>query len=449
MSVAPSSTSKAVAWVPCRGWFSGEPHDGPAWIGVADGRISAISATRPQRGDVVRDGAALYAAPLLADAHVHVYMQPWPIDPARRVPPGSKPFEDEVEDAIARVDAALASGVGLLRDFGDPLGINIEVKRRLAHRGTPAPKMLVCGPGFHRPKKYGRFIGVARETIADICASIDELHRRGQIDFVKLVTTGIVDFANRRVTQSPQFTVEELSRVVGHAHELGYKVASHCSGEDGIDINLAAGVDFLEHGYFIREGQIDRMIEKRIAWTPTLAPVYVQGIHDEATWAPEVRRNIDSILRDHAARIAYAIRRGATVLVGTDAGSPGVEMGCGMRIELERLAAAGMAADELLRMATVGNAAAIGYEAYAPALQVGAAASFALYEHCPWRDIRNLNSLRHLFIAGERVNSPSPIPMGEGRGEGSSTSGSCAQSVKNPHPSPLPEYREREIGSNK
>ena len=349
------------------------------------------------------DDAALYAAPLLADTHVHVYMQPWPVDPARRVPPGTKAFDEEVEDAIARADAALASGVGLLRDFGDPHGINIEVKQRLARRGTLAPELLVCGPGFHRPKKYGRFIGVARETVAEVCASIDELHRRGQIDFVKLVTTGIVDFAHCRVTQSPQFTAEELSQIVEHAHALGYKVGSHCSGEDGIDINIAAGVDFLEHGYFVREDQLDRMIEEGIAWTPTLAPVYVQGSHDEAAWSPEVRRNIEAILSDHAARIASAVERGGTVLVGTDAGSPGVEMGRGIHIELQRLATASIPADKLLRMATVGNAAAVGHDVYTPLLEVGAPASFALYERCPWRDIRHLDSLRHVYVGGARI----------------------------------------------
>ena len=347
--------------------------------------------------------APLFAIPLLADTHVHVYMEPWPVAPAGRALPGSKSFEDEVADALRRVDEALANGVGLLRDLGDPLGINLEVKRRLARRGTPAPELLACGPGFHRPKKYGRFIGLARETVADVIASIDELHTQGEIDLVKLVTTGIVDFAQARVKQAPQFTADELSAVVAHAHERGYKVASHCSGPDGIDINLAAGVDFIEHAYFIREDQIDRMTEQRACWTPTLAPVHAQRLHDECGWPADVRRNIDAILDEHLARVAYAVGKGARVLVGTDAGSPGVEMGRGTRVELERMQRAGIDPPKLLHMATVGNARAVGVSAYSPTLEVGAAASFALYERCPWRDVRNLDSLRHVFLTGQRI----------------------------------------------
>jgi imidazolonepropionase-like amidohydrolase len=191
--------------------------------------------------------------------------------------------------------------------------------------------------------------------------------------------------------------------VVTHAHERGYKVASHCSGSEGIDINLAAGVDFIEHGYFIREDQIDRMIERGIAWAPTLAPVYAQATHGECGWPDDVRRNIEAILQEHVARIAYAVGRGATVLAGTDAGSPGVEMGGALRIELERLASAGIPAERLLRMATDENARAVGAERYSPAMAVGGPASFAMYERCPWRDIRNLDSLRHVFCSGQRI----------------------------------------------
>jgi imidazolonepropionase-like amidohydrolase len=54
-------------------------------------------------------------------------------------------------------------------------------------------------------------------------------------------------------------------------------------------------------------------------------------------------------------------------------------------------------------MATVGNARAIGAKDHAATLQIGAPASFALYERCPWRDVRNLDSLRHVFVAGQRV----------------------------------------------
>ena len=404
MITAAQRTSTAVGWIPCQGWFSGRPHDEPAWIGIdACGRIARVTNSPPIGEDFLLDERSLFAAPLLADTHAHVYLDPRPVAPSQRAVPGSKAFEDEVAHAIRRVDHALSCGIGLLRDMGDPHGINLEVKRRLERRDTCAPEMLVCGPGFHRPNRYGRFLGVCRESVGDICSSIDDLHRQGNIDFVKVVTTGIVDFKERRVKQPPQYSTQELSQVVEHAHELGYKVASHCSGQNGIDINLDAGVDFLAHGYFIREDQIDRMIERGIAWTPTLAPVHVQGDDADCGWSADVRHNIAEILSEHAARIAYAASRCATILAGTDAGSPGVEMGPGIRLELQRLATAGICAEKLLHMATISNSEALEPKHYSPTLEIGAPASFALYERCPWRDIRNLDSLRYVFWFGRRI----------------------------------------------
>lgn len=398
-----SSLSLHTSWIACRGWFSAGAHDAPAWIGINEGRIAEIATTPPASGEILFGDDPLYAVPLLSDTHVHCYMEPWPVDPARRKPPGGGEFEAEVAQAIRRVDEALALGLGLLRDMGDPHGINLEVKRRLARRDAPAPELLAPGPGFHRPKKYGRFLGVSRDTAAEVCASIDALHREGGIDYVKVVTTGIVDFAEKRVKQPPQYTAEELTAVVDHAHRLGYKVASHCSGQEGIDINLAAGVDFIEHAYFVREEQIDRMVEKGSAWTPTFAPVHAQGHQAGCGWSAEVRQSIESILAEHAARIAYGVGQGATILAGSDAGSPGVDMGHGIRLELNRLATAGISAGRLLHMATVGNARALGAKSYSPVIEAGRAASFALYAQCPWRDIRHLDTLQHVFCSGRRL----------------------------------------------
>lgn len=403
-NAALNSECPPTQWIACDGWFSERAHKGPAWLKIEAGLITEIASTAPRGAPVARENVdRLYLLPLLADTHVHVYMEPWPVDPAKRRPPGGDEFEIEVCRAMRRVDQALSEGIGLLRDMGDPHGINLEVKRRLAGRGGPAPELLVAGPGFHRPKKYGRYLGVAHDNVASILAAIDQLHRQREIDFIKVVTTGIVDFTEQRVKQAPQYTIEELTAVVDHAHKLGYQVASHCSGPEGIDINLAAGVDFIEHAYFVREDQVDRMAANGTRWTPTLAPVYAQTFHRETGWPEAVRQSIAAILDEHAVRIAYGRSRGASVLAGTDAGSPGVGMGAGLRIELERLATAGIAPEQLLQTATVGNAAAVGAKFYSPTLRVGGPASFALYRKCPWEDIRHLDTLRHVYVRGHRV----------------------------------------------
>jgi hypothetical protein len=64
-------TRRATAWVGCSGFFSTTMHDGPAWIGIAEGRIVEITHSRPSVDEGMVDDASLFAAPLLADTHVH------------------------------------------------------------------------------------------------------------------------------------------------------------------------------------------------------------------------------------------------------------------------------------------------------------------------------------------------------------------------------------------
>ena len=394
------SGSAAKKTLSCCGYFSGKPYDSPCWISFENGRISAIEDKAPEGNGAEIEEDPLYAVPLLADTHVHVYMDPWPLDAARRVKPGSQAFEVEVENALRRVRKALRQGIGFLRDMGDPYGINLEVKRRLKASGELAPEILVPGPAIHRPKKYGRFLGIKRETLPEILDTIDSLCEESKIDYIKVVATGIVDFDEVKVKQAPQFETDELAAVVAHADDKGLKVAAHCSGEDGLERTIDAGVQFIEHAYFINDDQIERLAAKGLGWTPTFAPVYAQGTFDECGWPRDTRSNIAEILERHAGKLGHAFELGTRILAGTDAGSPGVEMGEGLRMELSCMAKSGLSASELLSIATEQNASSCGARSYTGLLEPGMPASFGLYSKSPWEDIQNLDTLKFVYADG-------------------------------------------------
>jgi Amidohydrolase family len=394
-------------WLCLEGYFSEHAHTGRCWIGLAGGVIRAIQSEAPLSGDRVNLPGHVYAVPLLSDTHVHYYMEPWPINPNNRAKPGSKPFEEEVQDALQRVDDALRCGMGYLRDMGDPHGINLEVRRRVRRSDRPTPELVTPGPAIHRPKKYGRYLGVAKETIDDIKRCIDELVDENDVDYIKLVATGIVNFDEKVVRQSPQYTVPDLIDVVGHAHARGKKVAAHCSGSEGLAICIEAGVDFIEHAYFITEPQIAGLINRRLVWTPTFAPVYTQGAYDECGWPQQTRDTIRDILREHAASVAKGREAGALLMAGTDAGCPGVDMARGIRCELNNMAAAGFNPSDLLRLATVNNAELCGAKQYTGLIEVGAAASFGVYRRPPWDDLSALDDLVTVFHQGQRLE---PLP---------------------------------------
>lgn len=393
------------SWIRCDGYFSDIIHSKETWLGWENGKIAEIRHQPPENTHNQDSKEKCYIVPLLSDSHVHYYMEPWPLEPAKRSLPGSKDFEAEVEDAIKRVKNALKNGLGLVRDMGDPLGINLEVKKRLMGTNQPIPELLTPGPGIHRPKKYGRYLGIMKDTVDEIKAAIVDLIQEKHVDYIKLVTTGIVNFEQKIVKQAPQFTTEELSEVVDFAHKYQKKVAAHCSGKEGLEIAIEAGVDFIEHAYFITDEQLQRLIKKQLFWTPTFAPVFTQGYYDECGWDNTVRQNIDEIIKTHNQMIAKAMEMGGRILAGTDAGCPGVEIGKGIRTELSCLVNSGISPENLLKMATSNNAQAVGAQEYTGKLEISHPASFGVYSKPPWENIDNLNSLAQVYFRGFNVNT--------------------------------------------
>ncbi len=390
-------------WIKCEGYFSNQIHHGPYWLAWESGKITTIQDRPPEGQGILFEDQKIYLTPLLSDTHVHVYMEPWPLITKERVTPGSKAFEEEVVDALERLRLALKNGVGFVRDMGDPYGINLEVKKRIAQSDLPFPAIQTPGPGMHRPQKYGRYLGVAKHSLEEIKDTIDGLFENEHVDFIKLITTGIVNFEEKRVRQSPQYTIDELSELVEYTHAKGLKVSAHCSGADGVDIAINAGVDFIEHGYFINKDQVKQLTQKGLTWTPTFAPVFAQGHHDECGWNVLTRKNINDLLAEHNQQVKIARHQKTNILVGTDAGCPGVEMGKGVRIELFSMEQSGFTAEELLRLATVNNAARCQVDAYSGSIEVGQTATFGVYTEAPWQKIQNLNALVSVYCQGTLV----------------------------------------------
>jgi imidazolonepropionase-like amidohydrolase len=290
--------------------------------------------------------------PPLVDPHIHAYMNPWPLDPKARSAPGSGAFDEELDAARARLTTAHLAGIGLVRDLGDPHGINVALAG-LSQTDPALPRVLAAGAAVYREGKYGRFIGFPVKDGEGLARAVRRLVDDPRIDAVKLIPTGIINFQKGEVVAFPQFSLEELRTGFQIAHDHGKAVVAHSSGERGIRIAVEAGVDFIEHGYFISKETMDLLREKALIWTPTFAPVQAQWNHAACCgWDAETTGNLRRILDGHAEMLCYAHSIGVCIMAGSDAGSPGVPHGGGLIRELELMEAAGLPADELLAMAT-------------------------------------------------------------------------------------------------
>lgn len=373
------------------GWFDGEVHhQRRSTIVVRQGRIAAIDAddhgaVLERQGIRVERGGFLL--PGLVDAHVHLFLNGKSTDSRLRSDHLRQPLESLMQAGRIGARQALACGVTMVRDAGDRHGINNRVRDEARDPVNGLPQVRSGGQGVKRPKRYGAFMARDVEDADAIRASVTELAKSA--DEIKLILTGIIDFDAGAVTDEPQFDVESTKLVVDTARACGKNTFAHCSGSKGLAIAANAGVGSIEHGFFMDRETLGIMADKGIAWTPTFCPVYFQWAHPELVgWSPQTVGNLRRIIDSHAEHVRLAQQMGVTLLLGTDAGSMGVEHGYSIFEEINRYVEAGLSLDATLTAATAGARRHFGIEH--ARLEQGAQFDAILTADSPFEDISTL-----------------------------------------------------------
>lgn len=338
-------------------WFDGERHIPElTTLLIEKGHISAI-----EPGDISHELTARnidltrgsFLLPGLVDAHVHLFLDGAPTDGAERSAHMKKSFDELTEAARSSARQSLSCGVTQVRDAGDKHGINHQIRAEAETVGGMA-RVRSAGLGIKRPKRYGAFMAQDAEDNAAIKTSVQQL--AAESDEIKLILTGIIDFDAGVVTDEPQFDLESTRLVVESAYEMGRNTFAHCSGEKGLSIAANAGVGSIEHGFFMNRETLAIMRDKDVAWTPTFCPVHFQWQHPEAAgWSAQTIDNLRRILDQHAEHLQLADEMGIRLLLGTDAGSMGVQHGYAVFEEIQRYLEAGLSLEKTLQCATANN----------------------------------------------------------------------------------------------
>ncbi|MFY9735362.1 MAG: amidohydrolase family protein [Rhodoplanes sp.] len=331
-------------------YFDGETlfDRGPFLLTVDSGMIMRVECAAPE---TFADAAGAFLMPGLVEAHAHVFLDGALVDAGARNARQGASVADMLATARDNLARSTRAGVTVVRDAGDRYGINHAMRDELAAREDAPIELRSPGPALKRAKRYGAFIGNDVAGGDELRAAVAELCRAS--DDIKIILTGVVDFADGCVKGAPQFDVDELRLIVTEAHARNRKTFAHCSGLAGLETAVAAGVDSIEHGYFITRDILGRMADKRIAWAPTFAPVHFQWAEPQhAGWDRTTVGNLSRLLDDHAQQVGHAHELGVAVLAGSDAGSPGVDHGDGLTDELLHLLRAGLPMQAVLRAAT-------------------------------------------------------------------------------------------------
>lgn len=231
-------------------------------------------------------------------------------------------------------------GVEYLRDGGDRWGACMLARRLASEYGIE-----YAAPSFpiHKNGSYGGFIGRGYDDLREFEALVDEAVSLG-CDFIKVMVSGILDFdVFGRVTTGPT-DPDEMRKIAELAHARGLSVMAHCNGARTVQAAVEAGIDSIEHGFYLDEESRACLAESDSVWVPTIAPVsnlLGTGRYDEAV--------VSAIVDAHLSDIADVAARGGLVALGDDAGAWAVPHGRGTLDELGYLQKAlGETCDDVL-----------------------------------------------------------------------------------------------------
>jgi imidazolonepropionase-like amidohydrolase len=385
------------------GWLidgSGGPVRQDRLIEVRNGRITAV---RPLREAAPPDGVPACLdlrghtlLPVLVDSHVHLAM-PGTADPqsrSRQLAAGYRQLRPLIAGNLERHRACGVLGV---RDGGDRGGFALRF--RLESRDSAAPPVCakMGGVAWHKPGRYGRTIGRALEPGQPLAGALDSQGCRG--DLFKVVNSGLNSLSEFAKETAPQFDLAELRAAVKAAARCGLPVMVHANGRHAVEIAVAASCRSVEHGFFMGAENLARMAESGTVWVPTAVTMlaYIGVLEAQGGSADVARRTLDHQLE----QLRRARQLGATVAVGTDAGSPGVEHGAAVAVEMQLLMEAGFSPAEAVRCASANGAALLGADF--GLLAGGRPASFLAVPGGPEGLPGSLAALAAVYLDGEPV----------------------------------------------
>ena len=214
--------------------------------------------------------------------------------------------------------------VSFVRDGGDPYGV-----ASLAARLAPEYGIDYRTPVFaiHRNGHYGEIVGHGFDNLKEFHGLVLKAGEEGA-DFIKIMTTGLLDFKNHGKVTGEPLEAEEVKEMVHIAHEEGFAVMSHTNGDYGVQAAIEAGADSVEHGNYISEETISMLADSSTVWVPTL--VTVRNLMGSGRYDSQILAGI-AAQGEKNLRLAY--RAGVKVALGSDGGAYMVPHGWGLMDE--------------------------------------------------------------------------------------------------------------------
>lgn len=301
-------------------------------------------------GVQIRNLGGRYVMPGLMNMHVHLGLS---LPGATQAAAAKETEMDLFARALKNAHDALHAGVTFVRCVGEKNGLDFALRRAFTSGLLQGPNIVCAGraviiTGGHGWQGYGSIEADGADEWRKAARSQLKLGA----DLVKLMITGGIAGEHEAIRDA-QATFDEMQAACEAAHNAGKHATAHAGSPKAIQDGINAGLDCIEHGYFLDDATVELMIKKGTWLCPTLcvsrAEQYMRNLG-----VPQYM--INKSLRageDHAKAYQLALNSGVKIAMGTDMlpGEPNEGTVATYR-EMEFMSELGMAPHQVLLSAT-------------------------------------------------------------------------------------------------
>lgn len=358
----------------------------------------AASTRIPPDAEVIR-ATGKFIAPGLMNMHTHYGL----------VLPGRAGAElaNETEAGLALRMAAnarisLMAGVTTTRSTGEAKGAEFALRRAIDRGEAVGPRIFTAGQAVHVTGGHGWRPG---DEGLDSPNAFRQAVRRevfAGAEWIKIAISGGIADTHGDIAAS-HMTKEEVSAVTDTAHRHGVKVTAH-SGSPGATLEaIDAGIDCVEHGYFLTDEVLQRMRARGTWYVPTIVvsqPTVMEFF--KKIGSPDwYLARVESVGKAHWRTLQSAIKIGVKIALGTDQFPYEPNDGTTATVrEAQYYVDAGMTPLNALRAATIEPATMLGAADRLGTVERGKLADLIITDADPSKDIKALRGIKLVMKGG-------------------------------------------------
>lgn len=267
-----------------------------------------------------------------------------------------KSSEKRAEELIRKnIRAYKDCGIIALRDGGDPINLS-AITRRVAKEEGIVYKTPIHA--IYKRGHYGSYIGKIIDDIRDFKTVFSEMEK-DKPDFIKIPLSGMMNFDTYGDVGDLAFSEEELDYMVKFAQDKGLPTMVHVNSREGVQRAIKAGVDTIEHGYYMTDEELYALKDSKTIWIPTLAPLGNICFSEDERHKEQIK-TIKRIFDEQSRNVKKAYKIGVKLAIGSDGGAYKVFHGQGFLDELKYMNEAGIELEGLIRLGYENGMKALG-----------------------------------------------------------------------------------------